>query len=142
MRLLTLCAAMFCLVTCAGSFVILYVLPDTAMAWPWQSIPGRQPLSFAIRAWVVPSLLVFGVVADAAILVSLWNPRSLSLPRTTTALALVTVALSVVEFLLARADETVPQVGIPWANVSLIAASGLYLLAGRSSTTARGRDAL
>jgi pilus assembly protein TadC len=137
MRVLTLCAALFCLLISVASFAILYVVPETAISRP----EPAGSLLVTLSDWVVPSLLIFGVVANAAILVSLRNPRSFGFPRATTTLALVTVALSIVDFVLSRAHRTAPQIGFPWLDVSLIAACGLYLLYARASRTARDLDA-
>jgi hypothetical protein len=120
MRLLSVCLATFSALVCAGGLVVLYVLP-----------PGT-PLASS-DSLIMLGLLVAGVASGTAMLVALKRPTSLLVSRAAALLAVVSAAMSIVDFLTSKRSGLLGVRDVPWLDIVVLFAAVVFWLSPRQT---------
>jgi hypothetical protein len=123
LRVLTICGAAFSFLVCAGSVVVLFILPTTSIPL-WSNMGGDIHIAF--RSWAMFVLLVFGLISGAAVLFGLRRSNALIGTHLVTVITVTAAAIAVVEFIAARYMDWLGSRDIPWLNITVVVSAALY----------------
>lgn len=125
MRTASLMVAGFCLAVSLAELIMLLVIPETSISLTSSGAGGP---SAASQSWATLILLALGLIASAAVLISLRRPGSPTNQLTVSIFTGLAVVVAVANYLLSRSMGWLGYRDVPWLNVT-VAIVGIQYIA-------------